>query len=58
MLGAFLVMNFKGVAQLVEQRSPKPYVAGSIPVTFAKHSLPIGGLFYCLEIGVENEHYA
>ena len=37
MLGAFC---FKGVAQWVEQQSPKPLVVGSSPATFAKFSFP------------------
>lgn len=54
-VGAFLLPNFKGVAQLEEQWSPKPRVAGSSPASLAKYSLPIGGLFYCLENGVGYE---
>ena len=32
----FAAQNFRGVAQLVEHRSPKPGVAGSIPVSPAR----------------------
>ncbi|AJA73276.1 hypothetical protein 535AP2_70 [Mannheimia phage vB_MhS_535AP2] len=36
MLGAFLFTDFKGVAQLVEQRSPKSLVVGLSPTTLSK----------------------
>ncbi|EEY13092.1 hypothetical protein COK_0842 [Mannheimia haemolytica serotype A2 str. BOVINE] len=36
MLGAFLFTDFKGVVQLVEQRSPKSLVVGLSPATLAK----------------------
>ncbi len=37
---ACVLDTHKGVAQLVEQRSPKPRVAGSIPATFANSAVP------------------
>lgn len=36
MLGVFYCLKFKGVAQLEERRSPKPYVVGSNPIALAK----------------------
>ena len=38
---------FRGVAQLVESRSPKPLVACSSRVAPAKHNPPTGWVFVC-----------
>ena len=47
---------YRGIAQLVEYRSPKPWVAGSNPPAPAKHKspLPKGRGLFCL-VGVSME---
>ncbi len=40
--------KYRGIAQLVEQRSPKPRVQGSSPCAPAKRKTAIGGFFFCV----------
>ena len=40
-----LTLIYRGIAQLVEQRSPKPRAEGSSPSAPAKEKTAIGGLF-------------
>ena len=55
----YLFLLFRGIAQLVEQRSPKPRVVSSIltapailviPNGYSPEKARIYGLFLCLEI--------
>ena len=47
-------MGLRGVAQLVEHRSPKPRVAGSNPVSPAKH---LSGRLYHSTINTDKNRY-
>ena len=50
--------KYRGIAQLVEQRSPKPRAEGSIPSAPAKQKTTPSGVVFCFCNGIENPRHA